>query len=525
MKKNIACFLLCLAMILTIIPIAIAPATATAPTGTVTDWDAAEILLQNATDVHDFSVKRVEEDKTFENQTIKLTNDIDMKDYSETENWKAFVNGSYNGPSGFAGTFDGQGHTISNIDCKQTKAGRGLFGSVAKEKSATIRDLSIVDSKINGGTLSQIGGIFGFVTGNVTIENVYLDIDVYGNDTCAGFIAYVSYDASAPRIITIRNSVFAGSVTATTKAVGFVGYATSNSKATDELTIENCAMYGSLTTANSNDTMAGFVLNGRYNKLKINHCISAGTFTSASFSDPLKPNYPYILFEQSNTSYEAIDNIFIKSGGVGCKGHAGYAYRDGKNIDGFNAMSILDEYNYTTENENGYWIVSMKGYPLPLSIKKMITSESFYESPAEIRENTPTDIKGYQSTVKDANNKFAFRIVCALDLPDDKVLTDYSKVGILISAYYNDGSVKVLAKDCYTTTVYNTISTAQGASECTAESLGGDYIFALVCNNVPAENGDVKIEATSYIEDSEGVRILGSTYCFTVVCEQMNVTQ
>lgn len=65
----------------------------------------------------------------------------------------------------FCGTFDGQGHKISNVCLNDSATGYGLFSRV--EKGAVIQNLSVVGEVSPAGTQSKIGGIVGENDGDV----------------------------------------------------------------------------------------------------------------------------------------------------------------------------------------------------------------------------------------------------------------------------------------------------------------------------------------------------------------------
>ena len=70
----------------------------------------------------------------------------------------------------FAGTFDGQNHTISGINIS-ADGRQGLFGSVS---GGTIKNLKLTSSTINCTSNSYAGGIIACVDNGVTIENCHV---------------------------------------------------------------------------------------------------------------------------------------------------------------------------------------------------------------------------------------------------------------------------------------------------------------------------------------------------------------
>ena len=68
----------------------------------------------------------------------------------------------------FAGTFDGQGYTISGLYIDKASTYQGLFGHITKD--AVIRNL-IVTGKVDAGTQTNVGGIVGATASGATIQN------------------------------------------------------------------------------------------------------------------------------------------------------------------------------------------------------------------------------------------------------------------------------------------------------------------------------------------------------------------
>lgn len=110
---------------------------------------------------------------TFEGVTIKLTDDIEM-----TQEWMPI------GPSEthpFAGTFDGNGHTISNISITDsTDSHQGVFGYVTGE----IRNLNVSGTIDTSG--HNAGGIAGSLAEEGVISNCTSDVQVSGNSKVGG---------------------------------------------------------------------------------------------------------------------------------------------------------------------------------------------------------------------------------------------------------------------------------------------------------------------------------------------------
>lgn len=91
----------------------------------------------------------------------------------------------------FAGTFDGDGHTISGLYFNdELKDFVGLFGLIYGG-SATIQNVGIIDSYIKGH--EYVGSLVGKIKScsNVVIDNVYNKSTIVGYDYAAGLVGYL----------------------------------------------------------------------------------------------------------------------------------------------------------------------------------------------------------------------------------------------------------------------------------------------------------------------------------------------
>ncbi len=144
--------------------------------------------------------------KKYTKETVTLGRDLDL---STTR----FNPIGMSGLKVFEGTFDGKGHTISNINIDSTNNYVGLFGYV---KNATIKNVGIESGSINS-SKNSVGGIVGYAIGTTTIENCYNKANISGTSKVGGIIG------SSDDTITIENCYNAGNVTGTSKVGGIVG--------------------------------------------------------------------------------------------------------------------------------------------------------------------------------------------------------------------------------------------------------------------------------------------------------------
>ena len=148
--------------------------------------------ISNATDLYWFSVIV---NYTNQSAKAKLTNNINYTDYP-----KGIIGTD---SKRFAGTFDGQEHTITlAIDNDATRT--GLFGVI---NGATIKNL-VIDGSVKS-SAKLLGGLCGVSYGSNTVENVVVKAAIEftgsGDATCGGLIGDI--EAAS----TIKNCAFYGS--------------------------------------------------------------------------------------------------------------------------------------------------------------------------------------------------------------------------------------------------------------------------------------------------------------------------
>jgi len=147
-------------------------------------------------------------------------------------------------PSRFSGTFNGNGHSISNLSITQSNDPAGLFGSVdggvienvglinanvagnsyvgglvGRADDATIERV-FVSGALQGGSTANLGGLVGIVGGTTSIANSWTDVAITGEAALNGGIAgWLQYGT------TITQSHADGYISVSSgSAGGLVGY-------------------------------------------------------------------------------------------------------------------------------------------------------------------------------------------------------------------------------------------------------------------------------------------------------------
>ena len=178
-------------------------------------------LINDSTDWITFA-QSVTSGTTYANQTVKLTADISVSTMAGVEN------------KSFAGTFDGDGHTI-NLALSSSGNGTALFSDI---NGATLKNLKAEGTVTT--TDRRPATFVAFVFGNSTISNCWSTVAVSSTRTSGwvdggGLVARVSSNAT----LNMTDCAFHGTVTFApdvTSGGGMIGYTQNN--ATVNLT--NC---------------------------------------------------------------------------------------------------------------------------------------------------------------------------------------------------------------------------------------------------------------------------------------------
>lgn len=214
--------------------------------------DAAE-EVRRISDVSDFYsfANSVADGTNYSGATVYLDADIDLAGQT--------IEPIGDSRRHFQGTFDGQGHTISNLTVSSKLNTAGLFGY---SNGLAIRNVVMDEScsvVCSSNTSSNVGGIIGSCYG----KNIGCDIKSVVSMASVTFKGFLSESSN----------VHLG---------GIVGYISSSNY---ESVVKNCAIFGPITqSGESNNSYIGSIVGSSYSyglskKVYVQNCLNYGTIT------------------------------------------------------------------------------------------------------------------------------------------------------------------------------------------------------------------------------------------------------
>ena len=266
--------------------------------------------ISNTSDFITFS-NAVNNGANYSGTTVFLDSDIDL-------NGLSFEPIGKNTTFYFTGTFDGQGHTISNLVMNTTLSHAGLFGY---SSGLTIKNVVIDDSCSfvvhNSGT-THSGSLVGQcvatddtcnIESNVNMGSVNFNgiINGYNSLYIGGIIGYISsyssnYDSSVKNCANYGTVTFSG-IDSYSYLGGIVGYSFSISSF-NKVYIQNCLNYGSIV---HNGTTYSWLYVGEItagsNYIVIENCVSAGTISSNNQRMEYIGSFVGVVKSQANVTH------------------------------------------------------------------------------------------------------------------------------------------------------------------------------------------------------------------------------
>ena len=211
--------------------------------------ESAPFLISSTEDWNAFA-QAVNGGNDYAGKVVKLVSDIDVTTLVGN-----------NRSHRFAGTFDGDGHTITANINDNSAQGTALFRSIA---GATLRNLTLAGTVRS--TQYHAAALFGFAeTGTNLVENCVVTATVIGKSYAGGVCGH-----GLSSTVIVRNTVFSGLINVNGTLGVFQGWADS-----DRCTVENC-----LYIANSSQPTGNlsYVRNGTQT---VTNCFKTGSTIDA----------------------------------------------------------------------------------------------------------------------------------------------------------------------------------------------------------------------------------------------------
>lgn len=243
--------------------------------------------------------------------------------------------------SPFAGTFDGNGHKISNLYVDRADKA-GLFASIF---GASIQNLTVegtvVGSSSNGTDPTGVGGIVGYSTSQILIENCVSNVNVSSRcENTGGICGYVNDVDSV-----IRNCVNIGEIKSNSDKTGGISG--------NPGIVYNCANFGAVS---GKSNVAGIAGN---TEKDVSLCYNAGTIS-----------VPDGVASVAASSVAAIANVAGTDSGFYCycyfkEGTADAAFKGTSAGSGIIKFSDPKQQNLTLELSNRIGTSAYKDYCSP----------------------------------------------------------------------------------------------------------------------------------------------------------------
>ena len=280
--------------------------------------------IDNAVELYEFA--KVSQTNDFKNKVVRLTSDITVNEGTSEEVKGNATSALQWTPIGtknisFAGTFDGQGYTISGIYCVDESSAKGLF--LATAPSSVVKDFAFINSYIattkEQTSVKATAGIAAY--GEGVFDSIYCDVILENNAVVTGGI--VADMQGLGENLEIKNCWFAGSIKSANTLKydidmgGIIGWA----RNCETVTITDCLFTGILDYGTGKTTNSVYVAGivGRAGlpenivRIDLSRVVSVGVINGSGGKaiNAICDTTP----NRSSTTYEAVyENVTSETG-------------------------------------------------------------------------------------------------------------------------------------------------------------------------------------------------------------------
>ncbi|MDR1891422.1 MAG: hypothetical protein LBQ48_00175 [Oscillospiraceae bacterium] len=315
--------------------------------------DSEEYIITTADQLYELAARSNAHSNDFAGKIVKLGADITVNT-GDADKWaSAPPTRKWYPITGFAGTFDGQGHTISGIYGKGVDTAVSLFADA--KSGSVIQDFKLVNSyfvTIGGAGTASIatggGGTFQRIYSNAILD--------CGLDYCAGLVSSVKLP------VNLRECWFDGTIRIAGKSAGgLVDHVSSGT-----LTMENCLFSGNIISTYDLGGARVAGLCGDLEKSGANliatDCLSAGKITTQNI------NYTGsaigVAYLNSTAKFKnTYGSLACYEPAVGKNGAIGTITGSPLEVDG-DLITGYGGYQWLNFDFEKYWTVVLGGTPI-----------------------------------------------------------------------------------------------------------------------------------------------------------------
>ncbi|MDM8156322.1 hypothetical protein QUV96_01565 [Amedibacillus dolichus] len=381
------------------------------------DWDGtadtswyvegeSAFTIDSAEELAGVSKLSLEENVTFDGVTLRLTRDIDLDGHK----WTPIRT--------FDGTFEGQGHTVSNMYVEEKDAVSGFFGYLSR--GALVKDLTVADAEVvvpptngyfyqgvfagwanntsvincgtsgsltvdaSGSDVPSVGGFIGSCKGNTSLRNCWSFVDVKATSTeepvmLGGMVGQWENAADGAEMVDCYFGGSAEAAEATTSTAGILGAALSFNG--EVVLISGCVSYGTLTVPKGAEE----------NAVHIAALDENGLAQNCLWPDDGKTGVVRLVVDWGSGTAGADPNFDEST----C----------GQKVTDFADPQIIAMLNANAQTEN-LWTLGINGYPVFAHQSDRILAD--YRAIDAAREQIPEDLSLYtEASVKNLNDLLA----------------------------------------------------------------------------------------------------------------------
>ena len=381
------------------------------------DWDGtadtswyvegeSAFTIDSAEELAGVSKLSLEENVTFDGVTLRLTRDIDLDGHK----WTPIRT--------FDGTFEGQGHTVSNMYVEEKDAVSGFFGYLSR--GALVKDLTVADAEVvvpptngyfyqgvfagwannasvincgtsgsltvdaSGSDVPSVGGFIGSCKGNTSLRNCWSFVDVKATSTeepvmLGGMVGQWENAADGAEMVDCYFGGSAEAAEATTSTAGILGAALSFNG--EVVLISGCVSYGTLTVPKGAEE----------NAVHIAALDENGLAQNCLWPDDGKTGVVRLVVDWGSGTAGADPNFDEST----C----------GQKVTDFADPQIIAMLNANAQTEN-LWALGISGYPVFAHQSDRILAD--YRAIDAAREQIPEDLSLYtEASVKNLNDLLA----------------------------------------------------------------------------------------------------------------------